>query len=49
MEHAGVVEREGNIFRCPSLYPMRFCGAMRNELKKVEIHDLWLVACFLYP
>ncbi len=22
---------------------------MKSELLKVEVHDLWLVACFLFP
>ena len=28
---------------------MKLCGVMRAELEKIEVHDLWLVACFLYP
>jgi len=28
---------------------MGLCGIMKQELKKIEVHDLWLVACFLYP
>ncbi len=27
---------------------MRLCGAIKQELENVEIHDLWLVARFLY-
>ena len=33
----------------PSVFSILLCGAMKEELKKVEIHDLWLVACFVYP
>lgn len=28
---------------------MRLYGVMKSVLKNVEVHDLWLVACFLYP
>ena len=28
---------------------MRLCGAMKQELEKIEIHGMWLDSCFLYP
>lgn len=49
IEHGGLVEREGNRFVRPSLYSMRLCGEMKAELKKIEIYDLWLLGCFLFP
>jgi len=49
IEHGDFVEREENLRVRPSIYSMRLCGALKLELMKIEIHDLWLVACFLYP
>lgn len=49
IEHGlSVVRDDGRVIR-PSLYSMRLCSKMKQEMEKVEIHDLWLVACFLYP
>lgn len=33
----------------PSLWAMRFCGTVKEELQGIEVHDLWLVSCFLNP
>ena len=41
--------RENNIMCRPSIYSMFLCGLMKQELDEIEIHGLWLVACFLYP
>ena len=41
--------RENNIMCRPSMYSIRLCGAMKQELDKIEIHSLCLVAYFLYP
>lgn len=49
IERGGLVERDENQRITPSLYSMRLAGAMKIEIMKVEIHDMWLVACFLYP
>ena len=49
IEHADSFQRKFNRVVLPSLYSMRLCGAMKGELEKIEIHDLWLVSCFLYP
>ena len=32
-----------------SMYTKRLCSALPEELKTVEIRDLWLVGCFLHP
>ncbi len=49
IERGGAVCRDNNITRSPSIYSMRLCGVMKQELEKIEIHGLWLVSCFLYP
>ena len=49
IEHGDIVHYENKRTTRPSLYSMRLCGLMKEELREVEIHDLWLVACFLYP
>jgi len=49
IEHGLSVRRDDNCVHRPSLYSMRLSGAMKVEIQKIEIHDLWLVACFLYP
>lgn len=49
IEVGGYVGRENTTMCRPSLFSMRMCGVMKTELEKVEIHDLWLVACFLFP
>ena len=33
----------------PSLYTRKFSARVRAELKSIHVHDLWLVACFLFP
>ena len=35
--------------RRQSIYSMCLCGAMKQELEKIEEHWLWLVSCFLCP
>ncbi len=43
------VTRENDKAVRRSLYPLKMCGLMmRYELKKVEMHDMWLVACFIF-
>jgi len=49
IERGDLVERDDNQRVRPSVYSMRLASVMKMELMKVEIHDLWLVACFLYP
>ena len=41
--------RGSNNTCCPSIYSMRLCCAMKQELEKIEIHGFWLVSCFPYP
>lgn len=33
----------------PSLYARKLSEALRYILSKEEVHDLWLVGCFLHP
>lgn len=49
VEIGGSVLRENNQSVRPTLFSTRLCGVMQCDLMKVEIHDLWLVACFLFP
>ena len=49
IERGGAVCRDNNITRSLSTYSMRFCGATKQELEKMEVHGLRLVSCFLYP
>jgi len=49
IEHGDFVVRDDGTTQRPTLHSMRLCGVMKSELQKIEIHDLWLVACFLYP
>ena len=49
IELGGSVLRDGEVVSQPSIYSMRFCGIVKDELRQVQIHDLWLLACFLFP
>ena len=49
IEHGEVVIREGDTMVRPSLYSMRFSVILKEKVKNIEVHDLWLVACFLHP
>lgn len=49
IEVGGTVSRDNGQEARPSLYSMRMCGVMKTQLLKIEVHDLWLVACFLFP
>jgi len=49
IERGECVIRNGNISVRPSPYSTRLCSEMKAEICKIEVHDLWLVACFLYP
>ncbi len=43
-----VASDEGILYR-PSVYSMRLSGLMKLELQRIEVHDLWLVSCYLHP
>ena len=43
-----IASDEGILYR-PSVYSMRLSGLMKLELQKIEVHDLWLVSCYLHP
>jgi len=49
IERGEQVLRSNNCAVSPSPYSMRLCAAMKAEICKIEVHDLWLVSCFLYP
>jgi len=49
IERGELVSRPNNRVVKPSEYSMLLSKVMREELQKITIHDLWLVACFLYP
>jgi len=49
IERGECVLRSNNRSVRPSVYSMRLCAEMKSEICKIEVHDLWLVACFLYP
>ncbi len=44
----GIIRGNDKVIR-PSVCAMRLSGILKNELKNIEIHDLWLGACYLCP
>jgi len=49
LERGELIQRDDNMVVSPSIYTMGLSGMMAAELKRIKVHDLWLVACFLYP
>jgi len=49
LQRGELIQRENDNVVSPSVYAMRLSGMMAAELKRIKVHDLWLVACFLYP
>lgn len=43
-----LVKRGNRVVR-PSAYLMHLCTQMKAEISKIQVHDLWLLACFPYP
>ena len=44
-----LIVQEDGTQQLPSLWSMRFCGTVKEELQTLKVQDLWLDACFLYP
>ena len=45
----GTVIRDSDAEVQPSMYSKQLAGIMKNILRKIEVHDLWLVGSFLHP
>lgn len=48
-ERGDLVHRENNHVVRPSAFAMQLWGEMKAEFCKIDVHDLWLVACFRSP
>ncbi len=49
IELGGTILREGERVERPSLYIMQFSWILKEDVTYVEVHDFWLVDCFLFP
>ena len=42
-----ISRKDGEVL--PNHFTRKLCKSLRNILQKIDIHDLWLVGCFLHP